>query len=276
MIGLLPWDISPEYQPDGRLSSEKAAEILEDTLKKGADHFDWLLRTFDGEERWMDVSLALVRSKGRKVFHTVWRDVTERKRAEERLLISQAKLLETMDLARIVHWEVDLKTGDFIFNDAFYAFYGTSAEREGGYRMLPAEYAKRFVHPDDVPLFDRARERRMASRERNFVHDFEHRIIRRDGMVRNVLARVRADKDVAGNVITHYGANQDITERSQTAAALFESEERYRTAIENSNDGVTICQRGTVCLREPEIPRHVRLRRPRGDPRGRCLRHDPP
>jgi PAS domain S-box-containing protein len=240
LIGLRPWDISPNRQPDGRLSSRKGAEIIRQTLEKGTNRFEWLHRAFDGEELWMDVALTVIPINKRQVMYTMWRDITERKRAEEALSISRIKLSEAMDLARIVYWEADLKTGEFIFNDPFYAFCGTTAEREGGYRMSREEYAKRFVHPDDMPLFERAREKRSASRGLKFENDMEHRIVRRDGEVRHVLARIHVERDATGRISRYYGANQDITERRQTARALLESEERYRIAIENSNDGVAI------------------------------------
>ena len=62
------------------------------------------------------------------------RDITEQKRIEEALRDSQTKLAEAMDLARLVNWEFDVPTGIFTFNDRFYAMFGTTAAREGGYR----------------------------------------------------------------------------------------------------------------------------------------------
>ncbi len=48
------------------------------------------------------------------------------------MLTSQFHLSDVMDLAKIVYWELDPDTETFTFNDSFYAFYGTTAEREGG------------------------------------------------------------------------------------------------------------------------------------------------
>ena len=47
-----------------------------------------------------------------------------------------------------------------------------------------------------------------------------------------------------GRVLYSLGLVQDITERKRTDQALRESEERYRTAIEHSNDGVVITKEG--------------------------------
>ena len=230
----------PVRQPDGSLSSQKAREVIEATLTKGVHRFEWLHRALDGEELWMEVSATVIPMGGRKIVYTAWRDITRRKRVEEALLASQLRLSEAMDLAHIVYWELDPGADTFVFNDPFYALYGTTAEREGGYRMAREEYGKRFVHPDDIPLFRQAGEKSGSYRGREFFHEFEHRIIRRDGEVRHVLARIRVSRDATGRVTRYYGANQDITGRKETEKALAESEERYRIAIEHSNDGVAI------------------------------------
>ena len=85
LIGLHPSDVSPEHQPDGRLSSKKAQEIIDAALIEGMNHFEWKHRTFNGEDRWTDVSLTVIPIHGKRIMHTVWRDITERKQAEEAL-----------------------------------------------------------------------------------------------------------------------------------------------------------------------------------------------
>ena len=176
----------------------------------------------DGTRIWVRTSARAVRSAAGEVLYcegTV-EDVTARREAEEALRTSQLKLSEAMDLARIVYWEVDLATDEFVFNDPFYAFYGTTAEKEGGYRMSREEYARRFVHPDDLWIFRQVAEKRLANREGEFLHDAEHRIIRRTGEVRHILVRIHLGTDAASSVRRYYGANQDITERKQAEEAL--------------------------------------------------------
>jgi PAS domain S-box-containing protein len=131
-----------------------------------------------------------------KRYGRIWtfRDITERKKSEEALRISQNRLSEAMDLANIVYWEVDPADNTYIFNDPFYAFYGTTAEKEGGYRMTREEYLRRFVHPDDLPHISQIVEQRIKASELESLPDLEHRIIRRDGEVRHILARARVIK----------------------------------------------------------------------------------
>ena len=134
----------------------------------------------------------------------------------------------------------------FIFNDPFYAFYGTTAEQEGGYRMTREDYAKRFIHPDDLPLYYQFVEQNTLRPGPESVADLEHRIIRRDGEVRHILARVRVVKDDSGRIVKRYGANQDITERKRAEEALYESEQRYRTVFENTGAATVIIEKDTT------------------------------
>jgi PAS domain S-box-containing protein len=163
---------------------------------------------------------------------------TTRKQAEEALIASKDRLSDAMDLARIVYWEVDLPTGNLIFNDPFYTLYGTSAEREGGYQMTREEYGRRFVHPDDMWIFAQAAEKRRLNKEREFLHDLEYRIVRRDGEVRHILVRVRVSRDAEGHVTKYYGSNQDITARKVAEKALRKSEEQYRRIVDTTTEGI--------------------------------------
>jgi len=143
------------------------------------------------------------------------RDITERKRMQESLRTAQIRLSEAMDLAGIVYWDYDAQKREFVFNDAFYEFYGTTAEKEGRYSMTGEEYARRFIHPDDLNIFSECIKNNLSRPDLEFTDDIEHRIIRRDGQVRHVLARIMGFKDNAGNFIRAYGANQDITEQKK-------------------------------------------------------------
>ena len=112
-----------------------------------------------------------------------------------------------------MYWEFDPVAQTFVFNDPFYAFYGTTAEQEGGYLVSREDYAKRFIHPDDIPLYHQFVKENTLKPDTELFADIEHRIIRRNGEVRHVQVRTRVIKDDSGRIVKRYGANQDITER---------------------------------------------------------------
>ena len=168
----------------------------------------------DGSKFPLRVYMTPILNKNECVgFIIILIDITERKISEETLQVSQLQLMDGMELAQIVYWENDPVTEEFIFNDPFYTFYGTTVEQEGGYRMPREEYAKRFIHPDDLPIFLQFVEQNSRRTDHEFVADNEHRVVRRDGQVRYILARTRIARDNSGRIVKRYGANQDITER---------------------------------------------------------------
>nr|WP_320161133.1 GAF domain-containing sensor histidine kinase [uncultured Methanoregula sp.] len=150
----------------------------------------------------------------------------ERRRAEEELTKNQVLLANAMDLAHMACWEYDPATRLFIFDDRFFALYGTTAEREGGRYMAPEVYAREFIHPDDRAVISRAMQTTMNSADPEYTVTLQHRMLRRDGEIRDLIVRIGIARDPAGKIIRSYGANQDITEMKQAERALRQANQK--------------------------------------------------
>jgi len=79
-------DLSPEFQPDGKKSQEKSQEMDKLALKNGNHRFEWIHKKTDGSEFPVEVMLTSIKTEKDQYFHVVWRDITERKKAEEKVI----------------------------------------------------------------------------------------------------------------------------------------------------------------------------------------------
>ncbi len=74
------------------------------------------------------------------------------------------------------------------------------------------------------------------------VQSYEAKMYRKDRSLHWISTNVRLVRDLQGNPQYYEGTMIDITKRKTAEEAFAESEERYRTAIEHSNDAVAIIQ----------------------------------
>ena len=78
-----PANLSPEWQPDGRASAEKAKEMIETAMREGSHFFEWTHMRTDGEEFPATVLLTRMVYAGRAVLQATVRDITELKKVEK-------------------------------------------------------------------------------------------------------------------------------------------------------------------------------------------------
>ncbi len=168
---------------------------------------------------------------GRAVIHggkllrlTALRDLTERRSSAASLHDYQHKLELAMQMARLGHWELDVATQRFTFDDNFLRLLGTSAELEGSRTMLAEDYAKRFIPAEEITVVRREIEAAIAAADPHYQRQLEHPFCRVDGSLGVMLVNISIVKDATGRTVRTYGINQDVSERRQ--------EEEYRARLE--------------------------------------------
>ncbi len=81
-----PSKLSPEFQPDGSSSIEKANAMIDAALEKGYYRFEWIHTKANGQDFPVEVSLTPISYQGKTLIHCVWRDISEIKKSEKELL----------------------------------------------------------------------------------------------------------------------------------------------------------------------------------------------
>nr|WP_243190792.1 HD domain-containing phosphohydrolase [Clostridium botulinum] len=80
-----PVQFSPEKQPNGESSEEKALQVYKITMKNRKHKFEWWFKRVDGTLLPAEVMMTTILHNGKKVFHSLCRDIRERKEMENKL-----------------------------------------------------------------------------------------------------------------------------------------------------------------------------------------------
>jgi PAS domain S-box-containing protein len=249
IFGLQPQEFGASYEafldcvhPEDRDAVDAA---YSGSLREGRDTYEIehrVVRRSTGEIRIVHEKCEHIRDASGRIIRSVGmvHDITERKRAEEALRQLSRRNEEALRVARMGHWEFDLATGIFTFNDQYYTLHGTTAREAGGYQMTAEEFARKYVHPDDAHLVQEHIQQAAAAIDPDFQLQAEARILCTDGEVRWVTVWFRIEKDAQGETATLYGVNQDITEQKRAEEALRKSEEKFAKAFRSSPVAIAV------------------------------------
>ena len=84
-ISQKPSTLSPEYQPDGALSSGKSQQMMGLALENGSHFFEWKHKKIKGPEFYATVLLTKMKLQNKDVLQATVRDITKEKLAQEEL-----------------------------------------------------------------------------------------------------------------------------------------------------------------------------------------------
>ena len=128
-------------------------------------------------------------------------------------------------------WERDLRTNVITFSSEYSRIYGL----EAGQSALKYDEWLRLIHPED---HDRVQAHNQDAVTRTHIWDEEFRVIWSDGSIHWLLGRGTVFKDESGRPVRIGGVNIDITNLKYMEEALRQSEERFRLAVQATNDAV--------------------------------------
>jgi len=128
LLKIGPVDVSPEYQPDGRLSAESAMEKIRETVAGGKPSFEWTHCDKDGSLIPCEVWLVRLPSETQTLIRGSIIDITVRKKAELELKESEEKYRSVIEQATDFIMITD-QQGNFIdTNSSFNKTFGYTKE----------------------------------------------------------------------------------------------------------------------------------------------------
>jgi PAS domain S-box-containing protein len=161
-------------------------------------------------------------------------DITERKLAEEKIFHSNQRFELIANTTNDAVWETNLETGVSWGNEMHQKMYGLTLENE----IPNFDEWKMHLHPDDRDWVVKSLEDALSSTDNTWI--VEYRFVKSSGEVVTVYDRTYIVRDAEGKPVRMMGSMMDITERKKAEDALLQSEEKYRTLVEQATDGIFI------------------------------------
>ena len=231
-IGQTMYRFSPPFQPDGRNSKEKAMEKRKAALSGEPQFFEWKHCRCDGTLFDAEVSLNRIEiDSDRLILQAIVRDVSERREVENKLRVSEEKYRSIFENAIEGIFQTTPEGRVITANSTFANMYGYDSPQE----MINSitDIGKEFyVNPRDRERF------KSICEMQGSVEGFEEQVYRKDRKKAWVSINARIVRDENGKTLYYEGTIEDITQRKEMEVALRASEERYRTFIDSTTDGV--------------------------------------
>ncbi len=229
-----PWDVSPERQPDGAISRDKAHEMIALATSKGSHFFEWEYRRLNGQAFHADVLLNRMEVGDETFLQATVRNISKRKQAEDKLALFRFAIdKSTLPL----YWIT--KDGQFFdVNEKACSQLGYTRE----------EFIGKFIWDIDPDYKPGDRPKAWSTIKEEKISTFERRHRRKDGTMIPV--------EITANFIAYEGKEfvitfaQNIIERKlaetdlRIAATAFESQQPiiitdFKSVIQRVNKAFT-------------------------------------
>jgi PAS domain S-box-containing protein len=182
----------------------------------------------DGYKFPVEVSFGLVIYEGERLYLALVRDVTERHRMQQELKEKERLLVDSQAIAHIGSWMMDVKTRQITWSDESYRLYGLSPETD---KAPSWEQYLTLLHPDDRSTLQIWCEDCVAGKEPAAL-EFRTNLI--NGQNHWLWGICQLEMGMDGEPWRMVGTVQDITQQKDITDALRDSENRFKSFLDNS------------------------------------------
>ena len=149
----------------------------------------------------------------------------------------QDSLIQAQHLAHLGNWEWHAGQQTAWWSDEEYRIFGVDKEH---FKTTLDQYHT-LIYVNDLDLVKRMED---MSLEEDICAVYEYRIVRPNGELRWLSAKVETEKDEDGNLVRSFGITQDITERKHAEKQL----QLAQQVFENTTEGILVADANSVIV----------------------------
>ena len=157
--------------------------------------------------------------------YLIYRDITERKKAERKLERSEANLLESQRLVHMCSWAYDPSSGMVTFSPEVKRIYDIKSDQD----LWAADFFLDRVHPEDRPVVEEIFRRAQFDQT---DYDASYRIVLPDGSIKHIFSVGHPVLNQSGELVEFVGTSMDVTEQWKARTELEKAFEEIKQRTE--------------------------------------------
>jgi PAS domain S-box-containing protein len=246
LLRLGPAELSPEFQPDGQRSNEKARSYLLQAAEGGAPVFEWTHRSLSGREIPCEIRLLRFPVHDALLIRGSITDITERRRSQEALRESEQRLSLILNNATDMMALCKVEPGGMFRAVSVNRTY-LNAVNAAGFSVRESDLVGRTLQEINESVYGFSPEYNLAKHERFLRVVSSRQLLAYDDVHDTPAGRCFGETvltpllDDSGSCTFVLYCSRDVTGQRRAAEALARSEENYRTLFEQSTDAVFLC-----------------------------------
>lgn len=209
-------------------------EFVQNAIEFGTSFiFEHRVCCDDGRIKYVEgISQVIKDAQGKVVaLNGTVRDITEKKKTEQKIKDSEAILNQAQTIAKIGSWSFNLMTKEVVWSRETYRIFEISENLFG--EELYLAY-RNSVFENDRPILDGLIKNAL---ETGNGYHYEHQIMGKDGTIKDIIGISEVINDAQGKPIALNGSVQDITERKKIENALAVERRKFQDIVD-STDGI--------------------------------------
>ena len=234
--------VHPDYRDFVKAQGRRRQEG-DTSIKK---RYEFTIISKDGQEKWVDLSGGSAMLGGSPAGIISVDDITERKKADEKIALQTKQMMLAQQMAKIGYWSYDVARQQPVWSEMVFTIFG----RDPADGVPCYEDHRTFIHSDDWERFDTA----VQGAINGVPYAITIRVVFPDGSIHHVITQGYPQTRSDGTIPSLFGTSQDITERKEVEEKLLREHSRLQMLLENAPFGIMlITNKGFVAYLNPKF-----------------------